>query len=589
MSFQGMRVSHVMLAFDDGGEHSILAAMNTRHLLFLLVLILWPQTAHADDSGWLVVTRRLNGQDDVWAQPADGGAWVRLTATPDDERDPVWSPDGTRLAYAARRNRNWDVYVLDLRDGRETRLTTDPHYDGEPAWSPDGTRLAFVSQRAGDLDVFLLDMRDGTLTNLTADSPAHEFSPTWSPDGRTLAFITTRNGTGDLVALDLASGELTPLLVNEGEERHPHYLPDGRLVLQRTVAYATQVGVWSPETATWHPLSLTATALEPAVSPDGREVRWLEPRDETTTLLQARDVEGRTWPERRSAPFSETVRGLAWGTPDDALVEAFAKTVPTETRAPSRTAERPASIVELPEFSLGIPYSTVRLNSKVAQSFRRLRERVLNASGVDFLVDISDALRPLDLETSDSDYLSWHKAGRAVDTLWDLGWYGRYAWLEVVREDRNGEVFWRLWVRCRVQDGSCGEPLTEQPWDFSYAARWERFPGEGGGPRGFLDGYYVDFTTLAHDEGWLRISSYEHSDFDWRTDKNALEYWHYQRTDGLTWWEAMRELHTPEELQRWFNWQTIEEHGIPLWYARAKGLPVPTEMQHLSTWYVLDR
>ncbi|RME09515.1 MAG: hypothetical protein D6802_11815 [Ardenticatenia bacterium] len=589
MSFNGGRVSYGISPFDACGEHSILTGMNKRWMLFFFIFILWPHTVYADGGGWLVATRRLDGQDDIWAQSADGGAWVRLTATPDDERDPVWSPDGTRLAYAARRAKNWDVYLLDLRDGSETRLTTDPHYDGEPAWSPDGTRLAFVSQRAGDLDIFLLDLRDGSLQNLTADSPAHEFSPAWSPDGRTLAFISTRNGTGDLFALDLATGDVAPLLVSDGEERHPHYLPDGRLVLQRTLGRETQVGVWTPETDTWQPLNLVNTALEPAVSPDGREVRWLEPRSEVATLMQARDVEGRTWPERRSPPMPETVRGLAWGTPDETLLRAYAQTVPPLAPPAPQPDDEPAEIVELPEFSLGIPYSTVRLSSKVAESFRRLRERVRQASGIDFLVDISDALRPLNLETDDSDYLSWHKAGRAVDTLWDIGWRGRYAWLEVVREDRNGEVFWRLWLRCRVQDGSCGEPLTEQPWDFSYAARWELYPGEGGAPRGFLDGYYVDFTTLARDEGWLRISSYEDADFDWRTDKNALEYWHYQRTDGLTWWAAMQELYTSEELQRWFDWPHLVERAIPLWYLRAKAIPVPPEMQQTTTWYVLNR
>ncbi|MDQ7029623.1 MAG: hypothetical protein Q9O62_07515 [Ardenticatenia bacterium] len=80
----------------------------------------------------------------------------------------------------------------------------------------------------------------------------------------------------------------------------------------------------------------------------------------------------------------------------------------------------------------------------------------------------------------------------------------------------------------------------------SYQARCVEAPGQGGKPRGFVSGYYVDFTQLAEDAGWQRISSYEAPDFDWRTNKTALEFWHYQRTDGLIWWEAMEQVHPDE-------------------------------------------
>ncbi|MDQ7029625.1 MAG: DPP IV N-terminal domain-containing protein [Ardenticatenia bacterium] len=179
-------------------------------------------------SPWLVFARRTAGQDDVWALSADGERLLRLTATPGDERWPALSPDGRRLAYAARRNRNWDIYVLDLITGREERLTRDPHFDGWPSWSPDGRRLAFASTRAGDLDIFVVDLVRRRLENMTADSPAHDFDPDWSPDGQAIAIVSTRAGTHDIFLVSPATGEVTPLLTGALAFKRPRWLPSDR-------------------------------------------------------------------------------------------------------------------------------------------------------------------------------------------------------------------------------------------------------------------------------------------------------------------------------------------------------------------------
>lgn len=539
--------------------------------------------ARAAGDGWLVAARRVDGQDDIWARAATGDTWFRLSATPDDERWPAWSPDGTSLAYAARRNRNWDIYVLDLRSGEETRLTTDAHFDGWPAWNPDGTQIAFASMRAGDLDVFVIDLDSGELTNHTADSPAHDFAPAWHPTDNGLAFVTTRAGDHDIYTLNLADDAVAPLAETPASEKYPTWLDDGRLAMQVHEDRTTSVVVLDPETGERTTLSYVGLAEMPAVAPDGAIVQWLEPRG-SRTFFVARDAGADGETARTGYPVDEPIRDLAWGDADGTLVAAYASRVGPESEPsrPAGTAAQP-ELVRLNDLDTGIPW----LSNQVVNSYQALRTTVRDEVGYDFLGEVSETQRPINLASNDSDYLSWHKSGRAVDTLWDLGYGGGHTWLHIVREDRYGDVYWRIFLRCEAQDGSCGMPLTEAPWDLSYQARWVDAPGSGGRPLGFTANYYVDFTQLANDAGWSRIASYESQDFDWRENKTALEYWHYQHSTGMTWWQAMQEVYSADELDEWFNWPALMSQDIQLWNIDVKGIPTPSEYRETGADWVI--
>jgi Tol biopolymer transport system component len=74
--------------------------------------------------------------DELWTVPAAGGAPRRLTGGPQDST-PVWSPDGSRLAFL----RAGQVHVVSPSGGEPQQVTDLPRGAGTPAWSPDGTRL----------------------------------------------------------------------------------------------------------------------------------------------------------------------------------------------------------------------------------------------------------------------------------------------------------------------------------------------------------------------------------------------------------------------------------------------------------------
>jgi TolB protein len=111
---------------------------------------------------------------------------------------PTWSPDGTQLAYVAKREGNWDVWLVDLAGGEPRQLTDNPAMDWSPAWSPDGKRLAFVSPRSGSYQIHLIGVDGGGLQVLT-DFVRGAESPAWSPGGEWLAFVAY---TGAAVGVD---------------------------------------------------------------------------------------------------------------------------------------------------------------------------------------------------------------------------------------------------------------------------------------------------------------------------------------------------------------------------------------------------
>jgi Tol biopolymer transport system component len=75
---------------------------------------------------------------------------VRLTNNNTMEGAPVWSPDGSRIAFWSNRDGKNEIYVMDIDGSNVKRLTTNLSDDDNPEWSPDGSKILFDSQRDGN-------------------------------------------------------------------------------------------------------------------------------------------------------------------------------------------------------------------------------------------------------------------------------------------------------------------------------------------------------------------------------------------------------------------------------------------------------
>lgn len=101
-----------------------------------------------------------------------------LAAEPLWLRDVKISPDGQQIAFCYK----GDIYKVAADGGKAVQLTTQESYESSPVWSPDGTRIAFASNREGGSDVYVMSSEGGPARRITFNS-ASEVPTAFSPDG----------------------------------------------------------------------------------------------------------------------------------------------------------------------------------------------------------------------------------------------------------------------------------------------------------------------------------------------------------------------------------------------------------------------
>lgn len=134
---------------------------------------------------------------------------------------------------------NIDIYAYDLETGIDARLTDDPRPDVDPVWSPDGSQIAFARFTGlnNDLHDLYVMNADGTDERLLLGGSSDDIWPSWSPDGAQIVFMSDRSSYGDIFSVDVATGELRVKRISDsptGDE-----LPDWSPVDDR-IAYVDE-------------------------------------------------------------------------------------------------------------------------------------------------------------------------------------------------------------------------------------------------------------------------------------------------------------------------------------------------------------
>lgn len=121
---------------------------------------------------------------------ANGSGWTDITPTTYRDTHPTWSPDGAKIAFSRviDDQKGWDIFVMDADGQNATPLTWNDGPDDEPSWSPNGTKIAFIGMRDGYHEVFVMNANGTGQTPLTQDSVS-VFTPCWSPDGTRIAYV----------------------------------------------------------------------------------------------------------------------------------------------------------------------------------------------------------------------------------------------------------------------------------------------------------------------------------------------------------------------------------------------------------------
>jgi tricorn protease len=131
--------------------------------------------------------------DDLWVVGRQGGEARRLTAGAGLETHPIFSPDGTQIAFTGEYDGNLDVYVVPTAGGVPRRLTYHPGDDAAVGWTPDGKHVLFASARHSPFrytQLFTVGVEGGFPTELPL--PMGE-DGSFSPDGARLAYVPYSN------------------------------------------------------------------------------------------------------------------------------------------------------------------------------------------------------------------------------------------------------------------------------------------------------------------------------------------------------------------------------------------------------------
>ena len=125
---------------------------------------------------------------DLWTVPREGGHAVRLTNGVGLESAPIFSPDGSTIAFTGEYDGNTDVFTIPAAGGVPHRLTYHPAPDVAVGWSPDGKRILFRSTRESAsryTQLFSMPAEGGEAARLPLPMA---YQAQMSPDGSQIAY-----------------------------------------------------------------------------------------------------------------------------------------------------------------------------------------------------------------------------------------------------------------------------------------------------------------------------------------------------------------------------------------------------------------
>ena len=152
------------------------------------------------------------------------GTWLSLDV----------SPDGRKIVF----DMLGDLYLLDIDGGQAASLTSGMEWDMQPVFSPDGKKIAFTSDRGGGDNIWLMNLAEGEKSAKALSEEKFRLlnQPAWDPTGTHVAarkhFTGTRSlGAGEIWAFHVDGGSGVQLTKRKNDQLdlgEPAFSPDGK-------------------------------------------------------------------------------------------------------------------------------------------------------------------------------------------------------------------------------------------------------------------------------------------------------------------------------------------------------------------------
>ncbi|MCS6872275.1 MAG: hypothetical protein RML95_12000 [Anaerolineae bacterium] len=193
--------------------------------------------AWSSDGTRIAYTALVNGREQIFVAKADGSdAKMALEMPNTRARAVAWSPDDKAIAFSSNDVEVDDIYIYRFGEPSVQRITDGRGIETDPAWSPDGTKIAYAADptgRGGSLQIFVRDLtRQGREATIQLTSGGQNFSPVWSPDGTQIAYVSSQ-GRGSRIFVMRADGSNKRQITfgdGSAENRDPSWSPDGRYI-----------------------------------------------------------------------------------------------------------------------------------------------------------------------------------------------------------------------------------------------------------------------------------------------------------------------------------------------------------------------
>jgi serine/threonine-protein kinase len=232
-------------------------------------------------SGSLVYVRGVGGSpDNTLVRVSRAGAAVPIDSSWYGQFNSfALSPDGRRMAVGVGAGAGLNIWVKQLDHGPFTRLTFG-NQDRRPLWSPDGRSVAFVRDTLNSSAVYVRPADGSGQDRVLARLDRQLQEAVWSRDGRWIVARTDNGaaGAGDIAAVRLSDSTQVPIVASPFSEYHPALSPDGRWVAYTSNESGTQEVYVRPfpdaRGGRWQVSNGGGT--EPLWSPDGHELFFLD-------------------------------------------------------------------------------------------------------------------------------------------------------------------------------------------------------------------------------------------------------------------------------------------------------------------------
>jgi len=183
-------------------------------------------------------------QGAIYVMPVGGGTAKRLGDIFNDAHQPQWSPDSKSIIYFAYRDGGYDLWQINADGTNQHMLTEGTFDDREPIFSHDGSKIAFSSDRGDPLgsnnNIWVMDVKSGALTQLTTN-PAEDVMPAWSADDKEVIFTSSRDTYKTLWAVNVETKAERKIADSDGNIAAASMGPDGQLVYESSVGNDSQL------------------------------------------------------------------------------------------------------------------------------------------------------------------------------------------------------------------------------------------------------------------------------------------------------------------------------------------------------------